>query len=477
MKLSQPSVPGRQNCSADRISPKRQQPVTLNSAQSQKRRRISQSRNPESTIAWNAGLAVEAAVSAGIPREKALEALRSFSGVKRRATVHASGDKWLLIEDYAHHPTELRCFLNSLHESWPEHRKVIVFQPHRFERVEAYGAEFARLLKEEEQVYITSPFAAWSQRRDCPSVQQLADEAGAGILEGGDWPAHAARIAAESESEAHPLVLAVIGAATVNRVIPWLLREFRFREIRRALPGLQLDKDLSWQDITTLSIGGAIPLCAVPESEEQLQELLRLLHRLGIPFLPLGCGSNMVGTDTPFPGIVIRLKNGEFAGMDIREDRVTAGAGVRLIRFAKTLAKAGLGGGEALVAVPGSIGGAVRMNAGAQGIETADFLLKVRGFRADGSLWEKDAADITWKYRGSDLPEDLIVTSADFRFRTADSEQALARISETRNFRKDTQPGGKNPGCAFRNPAGDSAGRLIDRLGLKKTQPGRLLSQ
>ncbi|NQZ57469.1 MAG: D-alanine--D-alanine ligase [Lentisphaeraceae bacterium] len=151
---------------------------------------------------------------------------------------------------------------------------------------------------------------------------------------------------------------------------------------------------------------------------------------------------------------------------------LAVGSGVRLSRLVNKLVKLGMGGGEALIAVPGAVGGALRMNAGAQGVEIGDLVVAVKGLRSDGTLWEKKGEEISWSYRSSDIPADVILTEAVLRFEEVDCENALEKISKIREFRKRTQPGGKNPGCAFRNPVGDSAGRLIDKYGLKELAVG-----
>ena len=414
---------------------------------------------------FNAAIALKAAEKCGINTAQAKLALHSFQGVSRRCTIHANGDKHILIEDYAHHPTELKCFLNTLDESYADYEKVLVFQPHRFERVENYGKDFAELLKKYEHVFITPPFAAWNIDKE-HSTEKLAREAGAIYFEGGNWEDLAIDVIKQSKPD-KKTIYAVIGAASVERVIPYLRNLLRFAELKMLIPDMALDTNLSWGDLTTLSIGSHNPLVATPISEEHLQKLLTYTHRHKITCLPLGCGSNMVGGDEAYDGIIIRMKSGVFSEMEINENTITAGAGVRLNRFVNTLAENEIGGAEALIAIPGSIGGALRMNAGAQDVETGDIVEEVHGVRLNGKKYVALRNEIDWWYRGSSIPIDLIITTAKFCLQKVCKNEAKEKIELTRSFRKTTQPGGKNPGCAFKNPGNDSAGRLIDRYGMK----------
>jgi len=419
---------------------------------------------------FNAAIAVKAAEICGIEPEQAKLALSGFQGVKRRCTIHSEGNNHVLIEDYAHHPTELKCFIDTLEGFYPNYKKVLIFQPHRFERVKEYGSDFTELLKQQNKVFVTPPFAAWNKSQD-HQTKTIADNAGAVYFEGHNW-GKLAETVIESAQPNEPTVYAVIGAASVERVIPFLRNLIRIEELKQCTPDLRLDTNLSWSDLTTLSIGCQNPLVATPESEDQLQKLLTYTHKNQVNILPLGCGSNMVGGDEAYDGIIIRMKSGVFADIQIDENLITAGAGVRLSKFVKTLAEAGVGGAEALFAIPGSIGGAIRMNAGAQDIETGDFIEEIHGIRLNGTKYVGQGKDINWWYRGSDLPIDVIITKAKFRLRHVNKEEAKEKIESTRSFRKNTQPGGKNPGCAFQNPGNDSAGRLIDRYGMKNMSIG-----
>ena len=314
---------------------------------------------------FNAAIAAKVAEECGLQQDKVEEALKSFQGVNRRCTVHASGSHHVIIEDYAHHPTELKAFVETLNEEYSEYQKVIIFQPHRYERVEHYSDEFTKVLKNCDNVFITPPFSAWNLEK-CHSTKDIAARSEGIYFDSNDWE----YIATEVVNYCPPsekTIYAVIGAATINRIVPYLRNIVRMNEILHLLPNVEIHTDLSWGDLTTLSIGSHNPLVALPQTIDELQKLLQYLHKYEIHALPLGCGSNMVGGDEPYDGVIIRLRNGEFSEVTINDSQVSSGAGVRLSRFVSKVAEAGLGGEEALVAIPGSVGGAIRMNAGAQG--------------------------------------------------------------------------------------------------------------
>lgn len=127
---------------------------------------------------YNAYAALKAVGQVGISEKQAIEALKSFPGVDRRMTTLFENENtnFTLLEDYAHHPTELRSLLNALHESWPNRSINLIFQPHRFERVKRYGSEFAVELSAADSVVVVSPFAAWCNDSDLANPKQIADE-------------------------------------------------------------------------------------------------------------------------------------------------------------------------------------------------------------------------------------------------------------------------------------------------------------
>lgn len=208
----------------------------------------------------------------------------------------------------------------------------------------------------------------------------------------------------------------------------------------------------------------------------------RTLHDLAVsgvlarsPVLILGRGSNLVVADTGFDGMVVKLGPG-FSTIDIEGDEVTAGGAAPLAHVARAAVDAGLRGLEFFVGIPGSVGGAVRQNAGCFGTETRDRLIRARVVDLrDGAVAEEGPDDLEMSYRHSTIEPAQVVVSASFRAVPGDIQAGRAEIRAITRWRRDNQPGGTfNAGSVFKNPPGDTAGRIIDSLGLKGMQFGEV---
>ena len=204
-----------------------------------------------------------------------------------------------------------------------------------------------------------------------------------------------------------------------------------------------------------------------------MTDLKRVLDAAGAtpgepPLFVLGRGSNVVVADAGYPGVVIRL-GGEFNQASFAGDTVTAGAGVSLPRLARFCAAEGRGGLEFYVGIPGSVGGAVVMNAGGHGSDTAEWLLDASVLHTlHGRTSTEDAQSLELSYRHSNLGPWHVVLSARFRTVARTREESETLMREITAWRREKQPGGTyNAGSAFKNPPGDAAGRIIDAAGLK----------
>lgn len=239
-------------------------------------------------------------------------------------------------------------------------------------------------------------------------------------------------------------------------------------------PGVQ--RDVAIGPLTTYRFGGRARFYAEVPDAAALLTVLQARRTLDaeVPLLVLGRGSNIVVSDEGFEGLVVRL-TGSFLEIAVSDDgRVAAGGAVPLPRLARESVKRDRGGLEWCVGIPGSVGGAVRMNAGGHGSETAEWLLDAEVVDADTlTVATRDVDDLDLSYRHSALtPSDIVLRA---RYRTvarprAAGEQLLRDITR---WRKEHQPGGThNAGSVFKNPPGDSAGRIIDSLGLKGYRVG-----
>jgi UDP-N-acetylenolpyruvoylglucosamine reductase len=222
---------------------------------------------------------------------------------------------------------------------------------------------------------------------------------------------------------------------------------------------------------TSMGVGGEAAVMAFPRSCGELGTALWIRADLEVPHRVLGGGSNLVVADEGLDELVVHT--GSMRGVTIHEDgAVTAEAGANLIGTAVKCCRAGWRGLESAVGIPGSVGGAAVMNAGAYGFSISDSLREITVYDENGARTEPPEG---WRfhYRGSSIPEGAAVGSVTVDLEKddpADLERETRAIAEKR---RTSQPGGRNAGCVFKNPEGGHAGRLIDELGLKGLRRGR----
>ena len=246
-------------------------------------------------------------------------------------------------------------------------------------------------------------------------------------------------------------------------------------EIQRRI-GVKTSRDEPLARFTTMRVGGAADLFATVRNAFELRALVRFARSRDVPYLVLGRGSDVVISDRGVRGLVIQVRA---EATSIEGDRYVAGAGVPMARAATETQQAGLSGLEFGLAIPGTVGGAVWANAGAHGADVAAILESARILDADGAEAVVPAAELDLAYRSSRLkhiragrhPE--LVLEATFRLTPADAPTIKERLDDIRRWRQAHQPLGlPSAGSVFRNPPGDSAGRLIDEAGLKGTRIG-----
>lgn len=244
-------------------------------------------------------------------------------------------------------------------------------------------------------------------------------------------------------------------------------------DIESEFPSLPIKYHIPWKDVTTLGAGGEIPILVEPPEDISLVHLLKHCGEKNIPVFILGGGSNVVGMDENFNGLVIRLRQNDFVKIKFGREHITAGAGVRLFDLILASANKGFGGLSALSGIPGTLGGALRMNAGAHGVCIGSFVTEICGFNSRGVPWSASKSHLTWSYRNSSVPDDIIITATIIRPEKVECESELLKIRAEVDGRKKNNPPGRSAGCFFRNPSEeDSAGRLIDITGCKGLSEG-----
>lgn len=224
---------------------------------------------------------------------------------------------------------------------------------------------------------------------------------------------------------------------------------------------------------TTYRTGGPAQWLAEAESLDDLLRISETLRSHPMPTFVLGRGSNLVVSDAGIEGLVLILGS-SFSGVAFQDPYVLTGGATPLPVLAREAVKAGRGGLEWYVGIPGSVGGAIRMNAGGHGSDTSAWLVDAQVFDLDsGTIRTETGATLGFSYRSSSLAASDVVVTATFASESVDPAVASAAMREVSVWRREHQPGGTfNAGSVFTNPPGDSAGRIIDAMGLKGLRIG-----
>ncbi len=244
---------------------------------------------------------------------------------------------------------------------------------------------------------------------------------------------------------------------------------------RLASMGVAVERDVPVATLTTYHVGGPVAVLARVASVDELRAVAEVVAVLRPPLLVVGRGSNLLVADAGFAGLGVVL-TGAFDTIDLEAGPATvrAGSAVALPVLARQAAAAGRAGLEFYVGIPGSVGGAVRMNAGGHGRETAEVLVaaEVIDLATATAPTLRTVADLRFGYRRSALGPTELVTAAVFTVSDAAVEGCEAALAEIVRWRREHQPGGANAGSVFANPPEDSAGRIIDAAGLKGLRVG-----
>jgi UDP-N-acetylmuramate dehydrogenase len=218
-------------------------------------------------------------------------------------------------------------------------------------------------------------------------------------------------------------------------------------------------------EFTWFRVGGPAQVFFMPEDENDLAYFLRNLST-ETPVTVIGAGSNLIVRDGGVPGVVIRLGRG-FNDVRIEEHRVTAGTAMLDVMVARAAQAAGVSGLAFLSGIPGTIGGALRMNGGAYGGETKDVLLETRGVDRQGNLRTFSNGEMGFSYRHCSAPDDVIFTAAVLQGRAGEPEQIAGEMATIKKKREATQPRNRTGGSTFKNPPGHSAWKLVDEAGCR----------
>ncbi|CFX63298.1 UDP-N-acetylenolpyruvoylglucosamine reductase [Candidatus Filomicrobium marinum] len=242
----------------------------------------------------------------------------------------------------------------------------------------------------------------------------------------------------------------------------------------QSLPDLRgrLSANAMLSDITWFRVGGPAQVLFTPADEADLVYFLKSIPA-DVPVFTMGLGSNLLVRDGGVRGVVIRLGRGFGTIEVLGPDRLRVGTAVPDVKVARAAGEAGIAGLHFYRGIPGSIGGALRMNAGAHGVETKDVLEYVRAVDRAGNVHELSVADMGYTYRHCSVPADYIFTQATFRGQPGEPSEILKQMEEVANYREQNQPiRERTGGSTFKNPNGHSAWKLVDQAGCRGLRVG-----
>jgi len=422
----------------------------------------------------NALAVIALATELGVPFEKTAEALATFRGARRRFEIKYRSDRYMIVDDYGHHPSEVQATLATARNTGRK-RVLAMFQPHRFTRTQALKDEFGRAFRDASAVVITDVYAASEPPIPGVSGQTIVDAILREGHDGATYQPDRKKLPLEVGRmlEAGDCVVG-LGAGNIHEAVTVLARDVATLDELQNIIGTgvaRLYEPLAKH--TTMRIGGPAQFWVEPETEEGFARLVRHCSERQIPVFIMGRGSNLLIRDGGIRGVVVHLARGEFKRLELRDGQIIAGVGLRLKEVAYAARDARIGGFEWMEGIPGNVGGGLRMNAGAMGGETFQHVVSVRYVDPMGEFHTKTPAELDVHYRHVGSLVRNYAVAATFRGGPSTPEEIERLLDESQQKRRTTQPKESSAGCIFKNPGPMPAGKLVDELGLKGTRVGK----
>lgn len=421
----------------------------------------------------NATCVIALATELGVPVEKIAEAFESFRGAKRRFEVKYRSDNYMVVDDYGHHPSEIRATLNTARAIGAK-RIFVMFQPHRYTRTLALKDEFGAAFKDADKIVIADVYPA--SEKPIPGVtgQTIVDAIAATGQEGAVFQSNRAQISIDVGRQLLPDDMVIsLGAGHIHEQGTALAQDLaRLEELQSVMgPGLiRLYEPLAKH--TTLRVGGPAQFWVEPETETGFAALVTHARANNIPLMVMGRGSNLLIRDGGIRGVVVHLSRGEFKKIEVKDGEITAGVGVKLKELAYAARDAGIAGFEWMEGIPGNVGGGLRMNAGAMGGETFGNVVSVRYLDPDCKIHTVKPSELEVHYRDVPTLKNNYALSATFRGKPGNAEEIEKLLEASMQKRRSSQPKESSAGCIFKNPTECPAGKLVDELGLKNAHIG-----
>jgi UDP-N-acetylenolpyruvoylglucosamine reductase len=401
-------------------------------------------------------------------------ALSSFAGAKRRFETKHLSKRYRIVDDYGHHPTEVAATLQTA-RSYEPGRVIVLFQPHRYSRTQKLADDFGKALQAADMVFVTDVYAASEDPIPGVGGQTIVDAIAAnGPTKASFVPDLSTAHHAVGNALAEGDLFLTLGAGNVHEAGNRIIRDLKvLEEIQNetGVSGIKLYEPMSRH--STMRVGGPAQFWIEPSEFEQFAESVSFCKARGIPVRIIGRGSNLLIRDGGIRGAVIHPAGGAFTAVTVEGDAITAGAGVRFKKVASVAREHGIGGFEWMEGIPGNVGGGLRMNAGAMGVETFDQVVSVTFLDEDGKIRTRKCNEIESYYRNVPELRRNYALEATFIGMSSDLESIQKKLDESRHHRNATQPKAASAGCTFKNPEVCGAGQLIDEMGLKETGVGK----
>ncbi len=436
---------------------------------------------------WQNNIAAVLAAGKELGADLSAVNFSEFPGIDRRETVLHESPTRFIVEDYAHHPTEINAFLSRRRLLLPKHSLQVVFQPHRFTRTHALAKNFAEELSQADELHLLPTYSAFEEFDPAGSVENLVGYLPPRLRQRAHIFSDFARLC--DSLGATPVApekdqILFVGAGDLERWADGFSAWEKAKGNKIDAFSFYLENKLSLKTVlreneplankTTIRVGGSARWYSEPSNSEDLRSIVEASNLFNVPRAMIGRGSNLIVPDDGFGGIVIRLRGNFWKEITCRsEGSLVVGAGARLKEICTFACTNGLTGFEFLEGIPGTLGGALRMNAGAMGWETFDLVEWVSFLLPDGSIREIPGTDLNVGYRYCREAFDGIALRAKLKSDGKSNHREIRKaIEKLAKRRRASQPREASAGCIFRNPDDFSAGFLIEQDGLKGEREG-----
>ena len=431
----------------------------------------------------NALAAITVADTLGVDFQLVARALGTFAGARRRFENKYVSSDLRIVDDYGHHPTEVEATLQTARSLSPK-RLVVVFQPHRYSRTQKLADDFGKSLQDADLVFVTDIYPASELPIEGVSAQTIVDA----VAAHGDV---SAKVVGSVQNAHHAVgnalqagdLLITLGAGNVHEIGTKIARDIAvLEELTRCCEGEGKEDETvaikaklyePMNRHTTILCGGPAQYWLEPQTFEAFSNIVKYCRDRGIAQRIVGRGSNLLVRDGGIRGAVIHPVGGEFSKVRVEGDVIVSGVGARFKKLASVAAAHSLTGMEWMEGIPGNVGGGLRMNAGAMGIETFDQVIEVTFLDEDGEIRKRSCDEIKALYRNVPELRRNYALRASFKADVSNAESIKERTDESKQKRRSSQPIAASAGCIFKNPEEIPAGKLVDELGLKEAMVGK----